>query len=244
MLPTAPTVLWQDARLLVINKPAGLATVPGRGEVDSVLDQVAANDAGERCRLVHRLDKHTSGVLLLAKDRDAQRHLCDQFVKRLVEKEYLALVAGCPSEKSGQIIAPLGPASGSAKYVVVSQHGRPAITHWEVVQRFKGLTLLRCLPKTGRTHQIRVHLKSIGLPLAVDPLYNPPRDGRAEGIFLSHFKRDYRKKDEERPLIDRLTLHALRLSFHDLDGKAVRVECPPPKDFAAAIKMLGKYAAA
>jgi 23S rRNA pseudouridine955/2504/2580 synthase/23S rRNA pseudouridine1911/1915/1917 synthase len=160
-----------------------------------------------------------------------------------VEKEYLALVAGRPAQDSGQIDAPLASALGSGKYVVVSKTGRPAITDWEAIQWFRGITLLRCLPKTGRTHQIRVHLKSIGLPLAVDPLYNPPR-GRPDGIFLSHFKRDYRKKEEERPLISRLTLHALRLSFHDLGGKATSIECPPPKDFRAAINMLGKYASA
>jgi 23S rRNA pseudouridine1911/1915/1917 synthase len=229
-------VLWQDQRLIAIAKPAGLATVPGRGETDSVLDQL------QGCRLIHRLDKETSGVLLLAKDRDAQRALCNQFLRRMVEKEYLALAIGSPLEDRGEIDSPLGRHPRSDKRMTVLKHGQSALTRWEVIERFRGLTLLRCLPRTGRTHQIRVHLKSIGLPLAVDPLYNPPRDGGVAGIFLSQFKRDYRGKDQERPLISRLTLHALRISFHDPDGKPITVECPPPKDFSATIKMLTKYA--
>jgi RluA family pseudouridine synthase len=234
-------VLWQDAHFIAVNKPAGLASLGGRGEETSVIDDLAKLIP---CRLVHRLDKQTSGVLLLAKDREAQRHACVQFQNRSVEKEYLALVSGSPAQEKGRISAALGPAERSSKYVVIKVGGAPAVTDWEVVRRFRGITLLRCFPRTGRTHQIRVHLKSIGLPLAVDPLYNPTRHGREEGIFLSDFKRGYRKKEMERPLIGRLTLHALRLTFHDLHGKPITVICQPPKDFGAAINMLGKYASA
>jgi 23S rRNA-/tRNA-specific pseudouridylate synthase len=130
------------------------------------------------------------------------------------------------------------------KLMILAKHGgQPAVTRWEVVQRYRQVTLLRCFPQTGRTHQIRVHLQSIGLPLAVDPLYNRSRAGLDKAIFLSQFKQDYKAKREqdERPLIARLTLHAARISFHDLANNPVTVECPLPKDFRATLNMLGKY---
>jgi len=232
-------ILWEDEHLMAVAKPAGLATVPGRGVDDSVLDRLTA--AGRPVRIVHRLDQQTSGVLLLAKDRDAQRHLCWQFMQRSVQKEYLAIVAGIPSQNSGTIDAKLARHPKSDSIAIVSRHGQEAVTRWEVAQRLGDLTLLRCRPSTGRMHQIRIHLKSIGLPLAVDPVYNRPHDGGHAGIFLSSYKRGYRKKaSEERPLIARLTLHAFRVNFHNLDDRPISVTCPPPKDFSATIAQLLK----
>jgi 23S rRNA pseudouridine1911/1915/1917 synthase len=231
-------ILWQTDRLLAIDKPAHLATVPGRGESSNALEAVAKQIGVSRLLLVHRLDKQTSGILLLAKDTEAQRFVCRQFSKREVKKEYLALVAGSPSEDAGEIDAPLAAHPTARNIFTVSKHGRPAITRWEAVQRYRGLSLLRCYPLTGRTHQIRVHLQSIGLPLAIDPVYNR----NSTGIFLSEFKRGYRSSGEERPLIDRLTLHAAKLVFQNLDGQPITIESPPPKDFRATINMLSKYA--
>jgi 23S rRNA pseudouridine955/2504/2580 synthase/23S rRNA pseudouridine1911/1915/1917 synthase len=234
-------ILWQDDRLLAVNKPAGLATVPGRDESKCVLDELASLGP---LRMVHRLDKETSGVLLLAKDRDAQRNLCNQFMNRQVQKEYLALVVGKMTDDSGEINAPLCRSGKSDKFMTISKRGRPSVTRWQVIQRFRGLTLVKCFPLTGRTHQIRVHLKSIGHALAIDPLYNPPQGGWAEGILLSRYKRDYKEKKEgERPLINRLTLHAAKITFCDLSGNPVTVECEPAKDFRATVNMLRKYAA-
>lgn len=229
-------ILWQDAHLVAVAKPAGLATVPGRGEESSVLEQMAG------CRIVHRLDKETSGVLLLAKDAEAQAHIGRQFFRREISKEYLALVAGTPVEESGHIDAPVGTHPVRKKLMAIVRNGKPAVTDWKVEKRLGPFTLIKCFPRTGRRHQIRVHLKSIGLPLAVDPDYNRPRPGEPAGIFLSRFKRNYHGKDQERPLIGRLTLHALRLAFCDLEGKEIVVECEPPKDFRAVLAALGKYA--
>jgi 23S rRNA pseudouridine955/2504/2580 synthase/23S rRNA pseudouridine1911/1915/1917 synthase len=241
-MPSMLDILWHDDRILAVNKPAGLATVPGRDESKSVLDELRGFS---NLRLVHRLDKETSGVLLLAKDRDAQRHLCAQFLNRQVQKEYLALVTGKITAESGEINAPLARSGKSDKFMTISKRGRPSVTRWEVLQRFRGLTLVRCIPLTGRTHQIRVHMKSIGHALAIDPLYNPPQGGWAEGILLSRFKRDYKEKPQgERPLINRLTLHAAKITFCDLTGNAVTVDCPPAKDFRATVNMLRKYAPA
>jgi 23S rRNA pseudouridine955/2504/2580 synthase/23S rRNA pseudouridine1911/1915/1917 synthase len=228
-------ILWQDDDLIAVCKPAGIATVPGRDGIQSVRDFVKTP---QPLRMIHRLDKDTSGVLLMAKSSAAQRNLCEQFLTRKVEKEYWSLVAGYPPADSGTINAPIGPHPTTPKYMMIrKQGGKPAVTKWEVLERYRGLTLLRCLPLTGRTHQIRVHLKSIGLPLAIDPLYH-----QTVGILLSHFKRDYQHKDRsEKPLIDRLTLHAMKLKFCDLKGAEVSVECPPPKDFRATVNMMRKY---
>ena len=242
--------LLNTADYVAIAKPAGLAVIPGRAETTSVLEELAAEldlpwtgQADPRLRVVHRIDKETSGVVLFAKHIAAQRHVSHQFQNNTVRKQYLTLVAGSPPEDSGQIDAPLAVHPSDPKRMACSKHGRPALTLWEVAGRFGSITLLRIFPKTGKTHQIRVHLKSIGLPLLVDPLYNRRPPGAPTGLLLSGFKRDYRNThgEVERPLIDRLTLHAETLTFSALDGQEITVTAPLPKDLRSAINMLGKY---
>jgi 23S rRNA pseudouridine955/2504/2580 synthase/23S rRNA pseudouridine1911/1915/1917 synthase len=244
-------ILLDDADLVVVQKPAGLATIPGRGEDDSVLETIArqlnlpcTGAADPRVRVVHRLDKDTSGMLLFAKHTNAQRHLSHQFQNNTIEKEYLALVVGRPQSDTGEINAPIAPHPTSPKRMTVSKHGRNARTLWRVEKRFRGMALLRVFPKTGKTHQIRVHLAHIGLPLAIDPLYNPPRGAPLAGLMLSQFKRDYRESrgQEERPLIARLTLHAEKLRFNHPNGQNLERIAPLPKDYRAALNMLTKYA--
>ncbi|MGB7161372.1 MAG: RluA family pseudouridine synthase [Tepidisphaeraceae bacterium] len=255
-------ILFSDDNLVAVAKPAGFATIPGRGESDSVLERLAAQldlphtgQADPRLRVVHRLDKDTSGVLLFARNVIAQRHLSHQFQNNTIAKEYLALVRGRPSEREGDIDAPLAPHPASPKRMTVFKHGRPARTLWRIEESFRDFALLRCFPKTGKTHQIRVHLKHAGMPLAVDPLYNPPQPGAKPGakpaagigtepgVFLSQFKRDYRttRGQTEHPLIARLTLHAHRLTFRNLDGQTVTVEAEPPKDFRATLNQLRRH---
>ncbi|MCS7033199.1 MAG: RluA family pseudouridine synthase [Phycisphaerae bacterium] len=238
-------ILFESPDFVAIDKPPGLATVPGRGETDSALEQLARQlnlpcrgNQDPRVRVVHRLDKDTSGVLLFARHVAAQRHLSPQFQNNLVEKEYLALVRGHPAEPSGVIEAPLSVHPTDPARMTVSRRGRPARTTWQIGQSFGRYSLLRCLPETGKTHQIRVHLAHIGHPLVVDPLY-----GSAGGLMLSSFKRGYRPKpgEPERPLIARLTLHARKLAFRDLQGQRMEIHAPLPKDFRAALNMLAKY---
>ena len=253
MRPPRLEIIWSDDRYVAIAKPAGLATIPGRGEDTSAFEQLAElsglphkGETDPRLRVVHRIDKDTSGLVVFAKDKEAQRHLSHQFQNNLVEKQYLALVAGAPGEECGEIDAPIGVHPATKKKMTVTKHGRPARTVWQVESRYRGgLALLRVFPKTGKTHQIRVHLQSVGLPLAIDTLYNPSRRrGDPVGLFLSDIKRDYRptRGEEERPLIERLTLHAERLRFENVDGSPVELVAPLPKDFRAAINMLAKYA--
>src|SRR5438874_3339831 len=247
----AVPILFDDADVVAVNKPAGLATIPGRGELDSVLESLGEQlnlptsaTRDPRIRVVHRLDKETSGVLLFAKHVDAQRHLSHQFQNNTIEKEYLAIVSGRPREDSGEIEAPLAPHPTSPNRMTVTKHGRPARTMWRVEQRFRDMALLRVFPKTGKTHQIRVHLAHVGMPLLIDPLYNPPRDRAPVGLMLSHFKRGYREArgQEERPLVARLTLHAEKLRFVHPNGKPMEIAAPLPKDFRATLNMLSKYA--
>ena len=238
-------ILFEDSDLVAINKPAGLASIPGRGESTSVVEQLAAQlnlpcagSADPRLRVVHRLDKDTSGVLLFAKNIAAQRHLSHQFQNNTIKKEYLALVEGKPPQSTGEIDGPLAPHPTQKDRMHISKHGRPARTAWQVEQTFRRHALLRVFPQTGKTHQIRVHLKSIDLPLAVDPIYGSP-----VGLYLSSFKRDYRptRGQDERPLIGRLTLHAHKLSFKHPNGAAINLEAPIPKDFRATINQLQRH---
>jgi 23S rRNA pseudouridine955/2504/2580 synthase/23S rRNA pseudouridine1911/1915/1917 synthase len=244
-------VLWSDGQYVAVLKPAGLATIPGRAETDSVLEQLgrqiglpSSGTVDPRIRVVHRLDKDTSGVLIFAKDVAAQRHLSRQFQNNLVEKEYLAIVCGRPNETEGIIDAALARHPASPQRMAIVRHGgRSARTAWRIEQTYRNYSLLRVFPKTGKTHQIRVHLKMIGHPLAVDPLYNTPLPGRPEGIYLSSFKRHYRPAagQQERPLIDRLTLHAERIRFNLPDGNLMELVAPLPKDMRSAIHQLQRH---
>jgi 23S rRNA pseudouridine1911/1915/1917 synthase len=240
-------ILFRDDNLVAVVKPAGLATIPGRAETDSVLEQVgrqlgvpSSGEADPRVRVVHRLDKETSGVLLFALNRAAQQHISHQFQNNTVAKEYLAIVRGRPSETEGDIDAPLGPHPASPRRMAVLKHGgRPARTAWKLEESFRGYSLIRCFPKTGKTHQIRVHLQHIGLPLAIDPLYSD-----SAPILLSQFKRGYRaiRGEEERPLIERLTLHAEKLALDNLDGRRIELVAELPKDLRVFLNQLRRHA--
>ena len=246
-------ILFNDPDLVAVNKPARLATIPGRVETDSVLQMIgrqlnlpSSGIDDPRIRVVHRLDKETSGVLLFAKTSAAQRHISHQFMNNTTAKEYLALVAGRPVENSGRIEADLAPhPNGSHRMAIVKHGGRPAVTEWIIEARFRDCTLLRVFPKTGKTHQIRVHLKYIGHPLLIDPLYNAPPPGTEPGLFLSTFKRHYKPKpgQQENSLIDRLTLHADRLMLDHPNGTRLTLHAPLHKDFRSAINVLSRHSA-
>ncbi|HRK31948.1 MAG TPA: RluA family pseudouridine synthase [Tepidisphaeraceae bacterium] len=240
------SILFDSLDFVAIDKPAGLATMPGRAETTSAFQELAhqiglaaSGDADPRLRVVHRLDKDTSGVLLFAKHVAAQRHASHQFQNNRVEKQYLAIVAGNPSDQQGTIDAPLDTHPADKTRMHVSRRGRPAVTEWRIEQSFRRYALVRCFPKTGKTHQIRVHLASLGHPLAVDPLY-----GNESPLLLSSFKKKYHagKHEAERPLIARLTLHAERLAFADMQNERVEVIAPLPKDLRATLNQLAKHA--
>ncbi len=233
-------ILHLDEHLVAVDKPAGLLSVPGRGAAPSVVEllrrdpRLADNAAA---RVVHRIDREASGVLLLARTLAAQQDLVRQFMRRTVHKTYVALVSGFVAS-DGEVDLPLLFDPRRQRVRAVASRGKPALTRYRVVQRVAGGTVLECEPVTGRTHQIRVHLAAIGHPLLVDPIY-----GSGEGVFLSTYKPGYRtsKRHDERPLIDRLTLHAARLRCtHPATGEPLELTAPLPKDLRATLTQLGR----
>jgi 23S rRNA pseudouridine1911/1915/1917 synthase len=231
-------VVFEDARLVVVDKPAGLVVHPGAGNargtlVNALLGRVRdLSGVGGVLRpgIVHRLDRGTSGLLVVAKDDEAHRALVRQFAGRTVEKEYLALVLGQPARASGEVDAPIGrDPVHRQKMSVRAPRGRDARTSWRVEERFDGAALLRVRIHTGRTHQIRVHLASIGHPVAGDPVYGgtrPPSSRRAEarGALLA---------------LERPALHAARLAFtHPGTGERLAFEAPLPGDLHRVLSRL------
>ncbi len=226
--------IYVDDDILVVDKRSGISVIPERDPNAPSLS-VELNERYERVWTVHRIDKGTSGLVLFARNEEAHRALSMAFQEREVEKEYLVISEGESVEETFDVDIPLGRATGNR--MKPSAGGKESFTRFEVEERYRGFTLLRAYPKTGRQHQIRVHAAAIGLPLLVDDLY-----GERTEFFLSSIKKKFRDYGrEERPLIDRLTLHAARLAFlHPRNGKRVEFESEPPKDFRAVVNQLGK----
>lgn len=243
-LPRGPiTVLYEDEKVVVVDKPAGIPVVPERRRWrKTVVDLLPAEVShGKKLKVVHRLDKHTSGALLLAHDRETKRALCAAFMNREIHKEYLALVRGRFAEDEGEIDVPIAKDRRHALRMVVDEHkGKPSLTRFRIEQRLDGYTWLRLFPVTGRTHQLRVHLAHRGFPILGDALY-----GARPQVFLSDLKLSYRPKAgrPERPLLDRVALHCTALEFDSpgADGARIRVEAPLAADLAVLKKQLDRW---
>jgi 23S rRNA pseudouridine1911/1915/1917 synthase len=231
-------VVHEDAHLVVVNKPAGLVVHPGAGTsrgtlVNALLRHVRdLSGVGGVLRpgIVHRLDRGTSGLLVVAKDDEAHRSLVRQFAGRTVEKEYVALVLGVPPRPAGEVDAPIGrDPVHRRKMSVRAPRGREARTSWRVEERFDGAALLRVRIHTGRTHQVRVHLASIGHPVAGDAVYGGTRTPSSRRTAAR----------EALQSLDRPALHAARLSFaHPASGERLRFEAPLPPDIEAVLERL------
>ena len=246
-------VLYEDDELLVIDKPAGLLAIPDRwnpakptvvtlahAHVQASRPATASPASPEaRVWVVHRLDRETSGVMILAKSAAAHAALSQQFERGEAQKTYLALVHGQVARPDGIISLPIGPHPQKPGLMMVRRHrGKSALTSYAVAERFRGFTLLEIRPATGRTHQIRVHLQAIGHAIVGDSRYG------GEALMLSALKPSYRSKasEEERPLLARLALHAQALQLtHPTHGGMVQWLAPLPKDFAAVLRNLRRY---
>lgn len=244
----AVEIIYEDAHLLAVGKPSGLAVIPDHWDpeipnLQQLLEkkyEKLDGEPGQSVWVVHRIDADTSGLVLFARSPEMHRELNLLFEANRVRKTYLAITRGCPPAAEGAIELPLQPHPTRPQFMQAHKQGKPSLTHYRVLEKFKHYALLEVSPQTGRTHQIRVHLKEIRCPLAIDPLY-----GSGRAIDLSLFKRDYLKKDpfeENHPLMARLTLHAWRLQFRDpLRGEERIFEAPLPKDFAALLKALRRW---
>ncbi len=226
-------ILFEDPSILVINKSAGLTVHPGAGTREDTLvhgllahcrGQLSGIGGVERPGIVHRLDRETSGALVVAKSDLAHRGLAEQFAERNLRKEYLALVRGSPGENKGRIDEAISRHRTQRHRMTTGQGGRAraARTDWAVEQRFAcGSSLLRCRIHTGRTHQIRVHLSSIGHPVLGDRVYG------------------FRPRSEDPMVFPRVMLHAALLEFtHPISKERLRVEAPVPPDFQRALRGL------
>jgi 23S rRNA pseudouridine1911/1915/1917 synthase len=220
-------VLEEDPAYLIIDKPPGLVVHPGSGNVDGTLVNGllfrfgTLKEVGDVFRpgIVHRLDKDTSGVMVVARSSPAHANLVQQFKNRHVQKIYLALVIGEIKEDSGRIVAPIGrhPVHRQ-KMAVLENRGRYAVSNWRCRKRFAHYTLLEVLIETGRTHQIRVHLAHLGFPVAGDQLYGPAKD-------QARFPRQM--------------LHAWKISFaHPVTGRTIEARSVLPEDFTAVLSRL------
>ena len=219
--PMELDVAWEDEHLLVVDKPAGVVVHPAGGHRSGTLVHgllaldAAGGDDEERPGIVHRLDRDTSGLLVVARSEDAHAALQELIRRRELDRRYLALVRGAPQSRTGRIEAAIGrDRVDRSRHSLDTATPREAITHFETLELLPGHTLLEVRLETGRTHQIRVHLEAIGLPVAGDPVYGVAGDLGLERQFL----------------------HAARLAFrHPLTGERVDVESPLPADLAEAL---------
>lgn len=237
------TILFENDQFLVVDKPSGLAVVQERWKhdnffKDALLEHFEETNQKDALPLsVHRIDKETSGALLVAKNKDMERYLCQLLENHEIRKEYLAVVSGVPQDK-GRIELKIAQASEKENRMMISDTGKEAITNYELVEVLGDFSILRVTIETGRTHQIRLHLSAIGYPLAIDPIY-----GYRSSLKLSEIKNGYKPKkgETEKPILSRLTLHSHKISFQLPDQTPFTAEAPIPSDLQLFIKMLRKY---
>jgi 23S rRNA pseudouridine1911/1915/1917 synthase len=222
--PPEPDIAYEDEHLLVVDKPAGLVVHPGAGHrdgtlVDALRGRIAGGDP-ERPGIVHRLDRDTSGLMVVARTEEAYARLAELVRERALERTYLALVHGAPRSRRGKIDAPIGRDRGDAtRNSLDTDTPRAAVTHFEVAELFPHDALLRVRLETGRMHQIRVHLAAIDLPVVGDPVYGVPGEG-----------------------LDRQFLHSAELAFtHPFTGERIETRSELPPDLAGYLERLVSY---
>ncbi len=240
-----PPVIFEDECLIAFDKPSGLAVAAERGHPPGEnLMHAVQEKMGRDVTLVHRIDADTSGLVLCAKTKVALDFLSGQFQSKTVVKRYAALTVGVPKED--EFIVDLVIKEDEARpgvMCVVKKHGKASVTEFSVQEKFpqpggrSSLALVECRPLTGRPHQIRLHLSVSGAPILNDPLY-----GDETRLLLSDLKRGYKGRDDERPLINRLALHAAALTFtHPVSREKTTLSAARPKDFEVALKYLQKF---
>lgn len=226
-------ILYEDESFLVVNKPSGLSSLNDRNEPVHLLELVRKSFPG--ATLAHRLDKETSGVIIVARTDEAYRHVAIQFEERTVKKIYHAVVDGTPAYNYEEVDAPIERLPDGT--VRISGRGRPSLTYLNTLDNFRNHSLVAAMPVTGRTHQIRIHLSLMGTPITGDVTYG------GKTFLLSSLKRGYKigTEGEERPIMGRLALHAKKIEFEGLNGHPVRAEAPYPKDFKALLNQLERF---
>jgi 23S rRNA pseudouridine1911/1915/1917 synthase len=245
-------IVHEDDAIVVLNKPPGLIVHPGKGNYRGTLagalqfhfDRLSDIAGQLRPGIVHRLDRDTSGILVIAKDNQVHHRLSGQFERREVTKEYFALARGVVELNRDEISSYIRVNPKKREKMIVSEpigNARPAVTQYEVARRFDGYTAVRLFPKTGRTHQLRVHMQHLGHSIVADRLY-----GGGSSLSVSDLTGPQtvpsQDSADETPLIDRQALHAYRLAFcHPQSGKPVEFEAPLPDDIQRTLAALERY---
>ncbi|HVV53895.1 MAG TPA: pseudouridine synthase [Mucilaginibacter sp.] len=231
----ADLILFEDDDVIVVNKPPFVSTLDERegGEINMLR---LAKSYWEDAQICHRLDKETSGALIIAKNPGAYRNISMQFEKRQVKKVYHAVIDGTHVFDGLLVDLPIYN-SGRGNVSINKQEGKPAETWFQSLKYFKHYTLVECRPVTGRMHQIRIHLATQRASIAGDEMY------KGKPVYLSAIKRKYHlgKDQEEQPVMKRFALHAYEVSFKLMDGKEITIHAPYPKDFETLLKLLEKF---
>jgi 23S rRNA pseudouridine955/2504/2580 synthase/23S rRNA pseudouridine1911/1915/1917 synthase len=231
------SIIAETENWVAINKPSGLLSIPDRLGKDISLKVLLKEKYGD-IFTVHRIDRDTSGLIIFAKNETAHKYLSKQFEDRQTKKIYQGLVIGSPASSSGSIEARIMEHPALNGTMIIHAKGKEALTDYEVLEDFGIFSFLQFRIHTGRTHQIRVHMKDLGYPIVCDPLY-----GDGKPLLLSAVKSKFKLSKnelEERPILGRLALHAFQLSFTDIDGKIIDLEAPLHKDMRATLQQLAK----
>lgn len=253
-----PPILFEDATMIAFDKPSGLLIAPDRWDKkrENLMGLVHAK-YGHGVANVHRLDADTSGLLLCAKTKPALDFLSGQFQSKTVHKTYLAVAVVLPVEHAMKVVVPVRDATGllpatftidlalgederqpGRMRIFKGRGGKDCVTDFKVLERFGKFVLLECRPLTGRTHQIRVHLAAAGAPILNDPFYGDPEIK----LLLSELKRRYKGREDEKPLLSRLALHASELTLkHPETRELITLRAPLPHEFEVALKYLRKF---
>jgi 23S rRNA pseudouridine1911/1915/1917 synthase len=230
-------LIFENDDFIVLNKPSGLLSIPDREGKEISLKKILQEKYTE-IFTIHRLDKGTSGLIIFAKNESAHKFLSLQFESRKTEKIYLGLIIGSPLHTKGAIDSPIMEHPVKRGLMVINRKGKESLTDYEVLEDLGIYSWTWFRIHTGRTHQIRVHMKDIGHPIVCDDVY-----GNGKPVLLSSIKHNFKlskNEEEERPILNRLGLHSYQLKFTGTDNKRYEFEAPVPKDLRATLQQLFK----
>lgn len=230
-------IFFSDDNMIAVNKPSGMLSIPDRIQSQPSLKDILLQQNGN-IFTVHRLDRETSGVIIFARNEQTHKSLSQQFENRETTKHYIGFVLGKPAERKGIIDIPIIEHPFKKGVMVTAKKGKASVTAYEVEEQFRNFALVHFTILTGRTHQIRVHMKHLGHAIVCDDLY-----GDGKPVLLSSLKKKFnlsKKEEEERPILSRLGLHAKKLIVKDNSGNLLELEAPIPKDMRALLQQLRK----
>ncbi len=232
------SIIFENNDFVAVNKDSGVLTIPDRHDETQLSLSRSLTQQYGKIFTVHRLDRDTSGLILFAKNEATHKYLSQLFEQRNIEKKYLGIVRGSMPAKKGSVNEPIAEHPYHKGEMIINKKGKPSLTDYEVLEDYGIYSLVQFDIHSGRTHQIRVHTKSIGHPIVCDTVY-----GDSKPVLLSSFKKKYKLSQhdlEERPIISRLGLHSHSLTFTDQHHKKHSIEAPLPKDMKALLQQLKK----